>query len=184
MYNDRSQVKDILTYVVERAYQYNIIKVSEINFTREVVAACKTNTCGRYGKCWTCPPAVGELDDLIAKYSLYDEAIVYTTRHDLEDSFDIEGMMAGQAAHGQIDSEIIALLDKDTMALLGSGGCNYCDKCSYPDAPCRHSDIAIPSVEAVGIDVVNLASKCNINYHNGVNTVTYFSVIFYKDLVN
>ena len=37
------------------------------------------------------------------------------------------------------------------------------------------------SVEAYGISVVEMAKNCNINYKNGVNTVTYFSLILFND---
>ena len=28
---------------------------------------CATNACGIYGKCWMCPPDVGDIEELMAK---------------------------------------------------------------------------------------------------------------------
>ncbi len=63
---------------------------------------------------------------------------------------------------------------------LGCGGCELCKKCTYPDAPCRFPDKATPSVEACGINVVELSKKIGIKYNNGPNTVTYFCIILFN----
>lgn len=154
------------------------ISTEIINFSEAVVSACKANACGRYGKSWVCPPGVGELPMLRERYERYGKAIVFTTVHSIEDSFDFEGMMEAQEAHSKIDAELLRRLDGG-QTLLGSGGCRLCEECTYPDSPCRHPRSAVPSVEACGIDVVALAGAAGIRYHNGANTVTYFSVLFF-----
>ena len=62
---------------------------------------------------------------------------------------------------------------------LGCEGCGICEKCTYPDSPCRFPEKAIPSVEACGINVVEFSRKIGINYNNGADTVTYFCVILW-----
>ncbi|MBR6781391.1 MAG: DUF2284 domain-containing protein, partial [Clostridia bacterium] len=62
---------------------------------------------------------------------------------------------------------------------MGCGSCDLCEKCTYPDAPCRFPDRALTSVEANGIQVIELAKNIGINYNNGENTVTYFSMILF-----
>lgn len=52
-------------------------------------------------------------------------------------------------------------------------------KCTYPTAPCRFPEKARSSAYANGISVVDLAKQLGINYKNGNNTVTYFSVVLY-----
>ena len=61
--------------------------------------------------------------------------------------------------------------------VLGAGGCNVCKKCAFPE-PCRFPEKAKTSVEACGINVVSLAKTAKINYTNGENTVTYFTLVF------
>ena len=62
---------------------------------------------------------------------------------------------------------------------LGCEGCDICEKCTYPDAPCRFPEKAIPSIEACGISVVELSKLIGLNYNNGPCTVTYFCMILF-----
>lgn len=162
-------------------HQYAFIFPKDIPFTKEVRAACEANLCGRYGKSWTCPPGAGEWEALRDHYRSYENAFVYTTKHVLEDSFDIEGMDEGRLQHRRVDEAILRLLSGETepYEILGAGSCSICPKCTYPDAPCRFPKKAIRSMEACGMDVVALSRSCGINYTNGQNTVTYFSIISY-----
>ncbi len=164
-----------------KSWQSACITTKEILFSESVVKACEANYCGKYNTTWTCPPAVGSLEELKKKYSSYRYAYVFTTRHNIEDCFDIEGMFLAKKEHEKIEDELLPFLKKVDCQMLGAGGCSICKKCTYPDAPCRFPHRARASVEACGIDVTDLAKKCNINYINGKNTVTYFSVIFFKD---
>ena len=140
---------------------------------------CKQNYCGMYGKTWTCPPAVGELSALKEKCLAYKNAFVFTTKHEIEDSFDIEGMGLAREKHGDIEKELLSALQGQNFLCLGAGACNVCKTCTYPTAPCRFPTRARTSMEACGISVVDLAKEVDINYVNGANTVTYFSLILY-----
>lgn len=214
--------------------EWAFTRPEEIPFAAVVRAACEANLCGRYGTCWTCPPGVGEWEALRDEYRRFERALVFSTCHPLEDSFDFEGMQEGRLAHDRLDEAILALMAgaadsaadsaeeagkagiTDTadmpphapdatnatnatnatgatgttgkarenraarFVLLGAGGCSLCEKCSYPDAPCRHPDKARRSMEACGIDVVSLSRNLGLRYMNGENTVTYFSVLFYR----
>lgn len=104
-----------------------------------------------------------------------------TTKHELEDSFDIEGMTEGRAEHNRTERAIEAALKKqdEKFEICGAEGCSLCEKCTYPSSLCRHPDLMHHSMEATGMNVVKLASDAGIRYMNGVNTVTYFSVIFW-----
>lgn len=162
-------------------FQYKVIDSSEIPFSQAVVEACKANRCGKYGTCWTCPPGVGEIDELKKKVGSYKNAVVFTCKYELEDCFDFEGMVAGQKNAKQVLRCIIDELraDGEVFFALGCEGCGLCEKCTYPDAPCRFPEKAVASVEAYGINVVELAGKIGINYNNGSDTVTYFCIILY-----
>lgn len=154
-----------------------------ISFSEEVRKACEANLCGMYGKCWTCPPGVGHWQALQEQFQQYEHAFVFTTKHILEDSFDLEGMNEGRRAHTRTEHAIEIILrqqlQNDTFAICGAEGCHLCSACTYPDAPCRHPEAAHPSMEATGMDVVRLAADTGIHYINGTNTVTYFSILFW-----
>ncbi len=163
-----------------RAWQSACIPTSEIMFSESVVKACEANYCGKYNSTWTCPPAAGNLEELRDKYSSYRYAYVFTTKHEIEDCFDVEGMFLAKKEHEKTEESLWPLLASENCEILGAGGCSICEKCTYPDAPCRFPSRARKSLEACGIDVTDLAKKCAINYINGENTVTYFSVIFFN----
>lgn len=174
--------KKINKFLEGKIWQSAVIDTDKISFTEDVVAACKVNHCGKYKTNWMCPPAVGELSVLKAKYQKYKKAYIYTTKWEIEDSFDIEGMLSAGEKHTKLTDSLRdeLLITKSDFKILGGGACRNCIKCTYPDKPCRFPDKAYPSVEACGIDVVNLAKISDILYNNGINTVTYFSVIFYN----
>ena len=65
------------------------------------------------------------------------------------------------------------------MQVLSTESCAICEKCAYPDAPCRHPDRMFPCVESYGIVATALAERNGIEFYNG-NLVTWFSVLCYR----
>lgn len=164
------------------AFNASIINTSNISFEPEFRKMCESNSCGMYGKCWTCPPHVGDINTLIKQAKSYNYALVYQTVDTLEDSYDFEGMQkAGQKINKltrKIQNEHIFQGD---CLHLGAGGCRVCKTCSKKNnEPCRFPDKAISSLEAYGINVSLLANACGMNYINGINTVTYFGAVFFN----
>ena len=64
--------------------------------------------------------------------------------------------------------------------MLSTESCAICEKCAYPDAPCRHPDRMFPCIESYGILVTELAEKNGITFMGGSGLVTWFSLILYK----
>ena len=170
-----------LLKIKELAHEVAEVNPQDVPFRSYVVDACAMNYCGMYNKTWQCPPGVGTLEDLKKKCLSYNKAVVFTTVHAIEDSFDIEGMNAGRVRHERLTDEVVLLFGGQNIRVLSAEGCGLCEKCTYPNNPCRFPDKARSSVEANGISVVELAQNCAINYKNGNNTVTYFSMIFYNE---
>ena len=160
-----------------------VIAVPDIPFRREFRAACEQNTCGKFSKCWMCPPDVGDIDKLIEDAKTYRQALVFQSVGQLEDSFDIEGMSRCAIEHNKI---IQALSDKllpvlDNPVILGAGACHVCESCTkLQDEPCRHPGRAVAPMEAYGIAVSELAALCGMKYINGQNTVTYFGGFLFR----
>jgi predicted metal-binding protein len=171
---------NIINKIRLKVHQIASVETKDIPFREYVVEACARNQCGMYGKTWQCPPGIGEFTQLKEKCLNYPKAIVFTTVHPLEDSFDIEGMEKGRIEHEKVTDEIIGFFSGKEIYALSAEGCDLCEKCAYPNSPCRFPGKARPSVEANGISVVELAKANGINYKNGNNTVTYFSVVLYK----
>lgn len=164
-----------------KIFQSGEIQTVEIPFSEDAAKYCRQNKCGRYGTNWTCPPAAGDFAEIMEKYLKFKKTLVYSAVYTLEDSFDIEGMDKARKSNMRLCDNIIKslLAEGKAFSVLKSGSCAKCKKCSYPDNPCRYSDIAFPSMEAAGVDVAALAKKLEMKYYNGENTVTYFTMFFY-----
>lgn len=164
------------------AFKASIINVNQISFDKDFRKMCESNSCGMYGKCWTCPPYVGDIDELILKAQNYKYALIYQTVDTLEDSYDFEGMQkAGQKMNNLTQKIQNSKFFKDPCLYLGAGGCRICKVCSKQlEQPCRFPEKALSSLEAYGINVSLLAKQANMNYINGVNTVTYFGAVLFN----
>lgn len=162
-------------------HEYRVFSPEEIPFSPAVLEACRRNACGRYGKSWTCPPGAGEPEELERKIRSYKNAAVFTCRYDIEDSFDFEGMTDAQKRAKKVFSAVAEEMRAagETFYALGAEGCELCKTCTYPDAPCRFPDRATPSIEACGINVMQLSKNVGVKYNNGPNTVTYFCMILW-----
>lgn len=172
--------------IQEGAFKAAVILVKDIPFDCTFRKACQANTCGNYGQCWMCPPYVGDMDQLIAAAKKFRYALVYQTITEIEDSFDIEGMLSAGKHHNAVACKI-----KDRIAdsfcgntlQLGAGGCRICEVCAKrEEKPCRHPEQALASLEAYGVAVSELADLCGLRYSNGKNTVTYFGTYFFDQL--
>jgi predicted metal-binding protein len=161
-----------------RAYESGVIETSALVFSPELYNTCQTNVCGNYNKSWTCPPAVGSLEEQREKILLWKLALIFTTKFDLEDSFDFEGMQEGHRIHDGLTLDMRRQFSGNPI--YGAGGCKVCKDCAYPD-PCRFPEKAISAVEAAGINVTELSRTAKLKYNNGPNTVTYFSMILFNE---
>ena len=174
----------ILTATKQGAYKANIIEASKIETDSRFRDMCAVNSCGMYGKCYMCPPDVGEVDDLIAELKQYDYAFVYQTVTELEDSYDFEGMIAAKKRSYPLSRNLRDAFERlgiKKALHLGAGGCGVCESCAKrTDMPCRFPEKAMPSLEAYCINVSNLARAADMKYTNGQNTVTYFGAVLFS----
>ena len=87
--------------MIEVIKKYNpdnigITTLDDTIFEPELIKMCQMNRCGCYGKNYTCPPHVGNPDELIQKIKKYKNVIVFNKVYNIEDSFDLEGMIRGK----------------------------------------------------------------------------------------
>jgi predicted metal-binding protein len=172
-------MREIFEQAVQgRACEYTVIPTAAINFSGELLKACEANICRNYNKCWTCPPAIGPMEQQIEKITAFASAFVFTTMSRLEDSFDYDGMLKAKDYHNRLTAEMHERFGK-TNPVYGAGGCTVCKICAYPE-PCRFPGKAYSSIESAGINVTELSRAGNLRYNNGENTVTYFSMILFN----
>ena len=145
---------------------------------------CASNACGVYGKCWMCPPDVGDIDTLMGQIGQYSYALVYQTVSDLEDSYDFEGMIDAKKRSYVLARKLRGVFEEAGLTKvlhLGAGGCGVCEVCAKrTDEPCRFPKLALPSLEAYGINVSRLAAAADMKYTNGADTVTYFGAVLFS----
>ncbi len=142
---------------------------------------CQANACGMYGKCYMCPPDVGDADALAARLKEYDRVLVYQTVSPLEDSYDFQNMTKARAWHCALSQRLRAATDENALH-LSVGGCGVCKRCAKEkNLPCVAPERAMASLEAYTIDAAALAKAAGMPYTNGENTVTYFGAIFFKE---
>ncbi|NLN07325.1 MAG: DUF2284 domain-containing protein [Firmicutes bacterium] len=171
----------ITTIVGEFFSRYKEIPVDSIEIKEEVRRLCEQNTCGNYNKNWTCPPAVGPLEESIRKFRRYTKFILIYQVYELKSSFDWRGMQEGGIDFGR---RLVALKrrleETEDVLILGAGGCRLCPECTYASGkPCRNPEDAIISCEAYGIDVMSLMRKNGLPYYNGPNTMTLVAGVLY-----
>jgi len=166
------------------AFKAKVIDTSDISLDKSFRDMCASNACGAYGKCWMCPPDIGDIETLMAEIANYKYALVYQTVSDLEDSFDFEGMIDAKKQSYKLAQNIrgvFALPQIGTVLHLGAGGCGVCKVCAKKtNEPCRHPDLAMPSLEAYGVNVSKLATAADMKYVNGQDTVTYFAAVLFN----
>ncbi|MBO5213762.1 MAG: DUF2284 domain-containing protein [Clostridia bacterium] len=146
---------------------------------------CAANACGVYGKCWMCPPEIGEIDELIETVRSYPKGLLYQTVSELEDSFDFEGMIEAGKNHGNKSRELNRLLKEEgfeNFLHLSKGGCGVCSPCAKATGePCRFPEEALSSLEGYGINVSATVKSTSMKYINGANTVTYFGIVLFRE---
>lgn len=167
------------------AAKATVLRQNEIVLSAEFRKICQSNQCGGYGRCWMCPPYIGDIQDLMSEVRQYSSALWFQTIHSIEDSFDIEGMFEAGSKHAKTSVEIrkkLSAVWQKPFLLLSCGGCHLCEKCAkLTDEPCRFPDQALASLEGYGVDVYRTTQHTDLRYINGENTVTYFGMVLFTE---
>jgi len=151
------------------------LNVDTIKLRTEVRDACAENKCRSYGVNWACPPGCGTLEECDAQLRNYQKGIIVQTTALLESTMDWDGIMELGQNHGEHFKAFVKELRKmypDSL-ILGSGNCQNCESCTYPDEPCRFPNLKSSSMEAFGMIVSDVCRDNDIPYYYGTNTLTY-----------
>ena len=175
----------IRTALEAGATKATIIDQSQIVLSESFRKICESNQCGGYGKCWVCPPYLGEAGVLMAEVRTYPRGLWYQYIAPIEDSYDIEGMFEAGAAHARVSQRLQAAVKPQfakPFLHLSCGGCHLCPTCAkITDESCRMPDKALASLEGYCIDVYNTTKSTDLKYINGQNTVTYFGIVLFSE---
>ncbi len=162
---------------------YGFLPVSDLPFKEEVRYICRTE-CPRYGKSWSCPPAVGSLEECRKRCLCYEGGFVFTTMAEVTDPENMEEMLSTRKEHEEISRKVrdLFLEEEQKVLVLSTESCAICAHCTYPEGPCRHPDNMFESLEGYGILVTELAERCGIPFLAENHLITWFSLVLYKPL--
>lgn len=158
---------------------FGALNMAALQFLPEVREMCAAGRCHSYGKNWCCPPGCGSLEDASAKAARYHRGVLVQTTGQLEDDFDVEAMLETEKQHKKrFYAFVQKLRERYPQCLpMAAGACTVCPSCTYPAAPCRHPDLAIPSMEAYGLFVSQVCADSGLGYYYGPRTISYSSCV-------
>lgn len=160
--------------------QYEWIESNELMFTERIRHICSSE-CPMYNTTWACPPAVGTVEECRDRCLAYPHALMFTTMAEVGDIANIQECLDTRGDHEAVAhavSDLLCAQNAETMT-LSTEACHLCEKCAWPDAPCRHPEKMFPCIESHGIMATDIAEKYGIDFIGG-NVVTWFSLVFYR----
>lgn len=149
----------------------------------EVRDMCASGRCQRYGHSWSCPPACGSLEHISKLLSSYTGGVLVQATTVMDGDFDAEAIERAQKKHKE-DFATLArqarLLHPDCLPLT-AGTCTLCNRCTYPDRPCRYPAKRLSSMEAFGLLVRDVCRDAGLPYYYGPGTLTFSSCILTRE---
>lgn len=152
-----------------------MLNIPALEFEPGVREMCAADRCNNYGRCWTCPPYCGTLEEFAARAAAYRRGIIVQSTRQMEDDYDVETMLDTEAVQQERFLELTAKVRElyPGCMPLAAGACRVCGKCACPDGPCRFPERAIPSMEASGLNVSKTCETSGVKYYYGPRTITF-----------
>lgn len=162
-------------------FEYHLIDTEEIAFQPRVRIICQQE-CQRYDTTWACPPGVGTLEECKQRCQEYPSGFFFSSVAEVSDIMNMEEMLATRDAHEEITEQIGNFLEEAgyEIYILSTESCDICEKCTYPDAPCRFPKRMHPCLESHGVVVSELVEQREMTYSLGGNTILWFSLILFR----
>ncbi len=182
----QKKIKDIITEALEFGFTLAApLSIGTIRLRDEVREMCAANKCRAYNTNWSCPPGCGTVQECQQRVDSFEGGIIVQTTAKLEDDFDFEAMEETAKKHGKTYMEFTKHLRRKypelELLLLGTGVCMTCQKCTYPDAPCRFPELMSSPMEGYGMVVSEVCRENGIPYNHGKGTLTYVGCYLFKN---
>lgn len=154
------------------------IPLASISQSDAIKQMCESNTCGSFGKNWTCPPAVQTVDKYRSKIYQFDAFMVFYKAYELKSSLDWKGTMLScsdfQRRLRKLKTRLETIEPKSEFLIMGAGCCQMCDFCtSGIGEHCLKPEEALISFETCGIDVRQMMQDNGLTKCNDPKSVTY-----------
>lgn len=160
------------------------VSIETISLREDVREMCAVNKCQAFNTNWSCPPACGTVEECQKRVGDYEGGIIVQTTGVLEDDFDYETMEETAKEHGKtfvrFTTHLRARYPELDILPLGAGFCMTCEKCTYPDAPCRFPELMSSPMEGYGMVISDVCKQNGIPYNHGRGTLTYVGCYLFK----
>lgn len=164
-------------------YQYAFLDVADLEFNDKVRTICKRE-CPRYGKSWSCPPAVGTVEHCKERCRQYSKVLLFSSVGEVPDYSNMETLLASKRDHEDLTNKIEEYLKKEAYKCytLSTDSCSICEKCTYPKKSCVHPEQMHPCIESHGILLTKNIEENDMDYYLGEQMVLWFSMIFLSEV--
>ena len=160
--------------------EFYYLGVNDLIFSDKVRYICEQE-CSHYNKSWACPPSIKSIETCIKECETFEHVFLLTSVAEVPDCLNFESCLEAKRDHERMTLELRVRFEEHFGKVLAlSTGCMICDDCSYPDAPCRHPEQRLSTIESHGILIMETASRLGVTFDCGNNIVTYFSLIFFN----
>lgn len=156
------------------------LKVATLKPMKSVRDMCAEDKCRAYQKNWTCPPAIGTLEECEARMQCYSYGILLQTVGHLQKRIDSRTIRDTERRHMEYFrgfSDKVREVYPDALC-LGAGGCRICKTCAFPE-PCRFPEKALSSMEGYGLFVTQVCRDNDLPYYHGEGTITYTACVLF-----
>jgi len=164
----KSMLKQLCTDAIQLgATKAKVIPVSSIIIDERVRLKCLVPLCDKYNQNLMCPPNLPPVVEFQKSLKKYSKALF------VQLAWENKGKVSKTEArkHALRLHKIIHELEKNAFYLgfplaagLIGGSCKLCRKCIGPTGSCRHPLMARPSIEGMGIDVIQTAKKIGLHF--------------------
>lgn len=161
----------------DEAKPLDVVTLKPMAAVREM---CAEDKCRAYGRNWTCPPAIGTLEECEARLQSFSYGILLQTVGALRRRIDSRTIMDTERRHMEYFrtfSDRVREMDPDALC-LGAGGCRVCKVCAYPE-PCCFPEKALSSMEGYGLFVTQVCRDNDLPYYHGEGTITYIACVLF-----
>lgn len=160
---------------------YGFFDPAELEFSQRVRWICE-HECQMFGTSWTCPPAVGTVEECQKHCLSYDRCLMIATVTEVADISDMEETLATRRDHEMLTDEVRELFRSQGTEpfVLSTESCAICPRCAVLDGqPCRFPEKMHPCVESQGINVIPTLERFGLDFQYGRNVVTWVSLLLF-----
>jgi predicted metal-binding protein len=151
---------------------------------QKILAMCIENKCGNFENNHMCPPATGELEENTIRLSKYEYGIFFQYLNFFDVKNDTKALKRSKIDFHkkilQMESFIKDNQINELWSFIG-GACVLCNPCeAVNNKPCKNQKKARTSLEAIGINVISILKKLDLDTNFYPDRVLLSGCILYS----